>query len=211
MRAMKWIGLIVLVFCTGCAGLGKYAEDRGNDFLDCFTAQGGIGGPVPAFELHATQWVTTGAGYTLSAKWGLEGRQAVERIYLQGGALVLPLASVSPDLGLDPDREGALQSLYTYGSYTNEPSRAFLAFVGEPLKLRKSILFFDTTSLPGLAYHRNLGREGFVEEERPLVQALDVHVDVTLTPLSFRLGFSPGQFADFLLGFFGLDIAGDDA
>jgi len=25
-----------------------------------------------------------------------------------------------------------------------------------------------------------------------------------------RLGFSPGQFADFVLGFFGLDIAGDD-
>jgi len=217
MRAMKWIGLTVLVLCAGCGGLGKYADERGNDFLDCFTAQAGIGGWVPAFELHATDWVTTGAGYTYSFKWGLEGRHAVQRTYLQGGALALPLGVVFPDVGLDldPKKEGALRFLYTYGSYTNKPSSGFLGIFGSPHKLRKSILFFDTTSLPGLAYHptERGGGGRFVQEERPLVQALDMHVDVTpalwLGP-SFRFGFSPGQFADFLLGFFGLDIAEDD-
>jgi hypothetical protein len=42
---------------------------------------------------------------------------------------------------------------------------------------------------------------------------LCLHVDLTAALLvgpSVRLGFSPGQFADFVLGLLGLDIAGDD-
>jgi len=54
MRAIKLLAALGLVLCTGCAGLGKYAKDRGNDFLDCFTAQGGIGLGLPAVEVHAT-------------------------------------------------------------------------------------------------------------------------------------------------------------
>ena len=215
MRAMKkWIGLTVLVFCTGCASLGKYTKDRGNDFLDCFTAQGGFGGPLPAVELRATHWVTTGAGFAFGEKWGIEGRKAVTMDYRQMG-LVGPLGLTS---GEDFEKDGSLKDLYTYYSFSSE---------GEPTLLRrckgvrvsKSVLLFDVTSIPRFAYHHDCGpslrsSSRLIQEERKLVEALDVHVDATAALLlgpSVRLGFSPGQFADFVLGFFSLDIAGDDA
>ena len=41
------------------------------------------------------------------------------------------------------------------------------------------------------------------------VHAFDVEVNAAAI-VGFDLGFSPGEFVDFLLGWFGLDIAGDD-
>ena len=42
------------------------------------------------------------------------------------------------------------------------------------------------------------------------LHAFDVELSLTLLVGRLRLGFSPGEFVDFLLGWFGLDIAGDD-
>ena len=55
---------------------------------------------------------------------------------------------------------------------------------------------------------------GSEKREAPMTPSLGLHVDLTAALLvgpSVRLGFSPGQFADFVVGLFGLDIAGDDA
>ncbi|MBM4040756.1 MAG: hypothetical protein FJ290_19810 [Planctomycetes bacterium] len=221
MRAMNWIGLIGLVVCTGCAGLGKYATDRGNDFLDCLTAQAGVGFLLPAVELRATHWVTAGAGFAVSEKWGLDGREAVTRGYSQAG---FGMPGVLHLLGFESDKDfeddGALKPFYTYTSRIHITPTFPLAS-GKGLRVSKCILLFDVTSIPRFAYHydhdlrwRPLEPPRLIREERKLVEALDVHVDVTAALLlgpSLRLGFSPGQFADFVLGFFGLDIAGDDA
>jgi hypothetical protein len=43
-----------------------------------------------------------------------------------------------------------------------------------------------------------------------IVSSFDIEVNIGCL-LGARLGFSFGQFADFLLGWFGLDIAGDDS
>ena len=192
MRAMKWICFTVLVLCTGCAGLGKYAKDRGNDFLDCVTALGGFGIGSPAVELHATDCLTTGAGYATSMKWGMVGREEVATCFRQEG------------LGL------------FYGSQpvSDLPENGIK-------RSSKSVLLFDITCIPRYAYHtddglfREMGSGPRVQEERRRpIEALDVHIDATAALLigpSVRLGFSPGQFADFVLGFFGLDIASDDA
>ena len=236
MRAMKWIGLIVLILCTGCAGVGKYARDRGNDFLDCFTAQGGLGLGLPAVELHATDWLTTGAGCSLGVRWGLQGGDPGLWSVTQFGVPLLPLLTPlvyrkppPADLLRDGDVsrtrppddllwDGDVRWLYTYVSRTYQ---GLPFFNTHGLRVSKSVLLFDVTCIPKFAYHYDAHggilsgwSYELVHEKRKLVEALDVHVDATAALLlgpSVRLGFSPGQFADFVLGFFGLDIAGDDA
>ncbi len=42
------------------------------------------------------------------------------------------------------------------------------------------------------------------------IHAFDVEVAVYAIVPYVRVGFSPGEFLDFLLGWFGADIAGDD-
>jgi hypothetical protein len=113
----------------------------------------------------------------------------------------------SPTWEKEFEADGSLRRWYTYlsKSHWNE------GWTDSELRVAKSILLFDVTSIPRFAYYRDGGGAHF--EERKTIEALDVHVDATLALLvgpSVRLGFSPGQLADFVLGFFGLDIAGDD-
>ena len=42
------------------------------------------------------------------------------------------------------------------------------------------------------------------------VHAFDLEVSATVLLIGARAGFSPGEFVDFFLGWFGVDIAGDD-
>lgn len=54
---------------------------------------------------------------------------------------------------------------------------------------------------------------GRADDASPLFafdSATDLQVGATLLLLQARVGFNPLEFTDFLLGFFGLDIAGDD-
>ena len=46
--------------------------------------------------------------------------------------------------------------------------------------------------------------------DQPWVDRFDVGVGVVLLPGGVQLGVSPGQFVDFILGIFCIDIAGDD-
>jgi hypothetical protein len=48
------------------------------------------------------------------------------------------------------------------------------------------------------------------EQDRPWIHLFDLEAGVGLLFLGIDVGFSPGQFFDFLLGWFGLDLAGDD-
>ncbi len=77
MRAMKLLVAVGLVLCTGCAGLGKYAKERGNDFLDCFQAHGGYGVGADV-HVRATRLIAAGAGGSWSRQWGMDGRDFVE-------------------------------------------------------------------------------------------------------------------------------------
>ena len=42
------------------------------------------------------------------------------------------------------------------------------------------------------------------------IHAFDIEASVYAGIVYARAGFSPGEFVDFLLGWFGVDIAGDD-
>lgn len=47
-------------------------------------------------------------------------------------------------------------------------------------------------------------------QDRPLIHLFDLELGTGFGFGGFNFGFSPGQLLDFLLGWFGLDIAGDD-
>jgi len=211
MRAMKWIGLIGLVLCTGCAGPGRYWRDRGNDLLDCFTLEAGIGFGADV-ELHATDLIATGAGLGVSFKRGLP---AGEPGSAHVGLPFLPILSVLHDRqdrrlcgGQDSPHDEMLlgglpeflQFLITDRSVRDADLGSMLRG-GDSGRPTASILFLNV--LPFAPKK---------EWERPssLANIFDVDVGATLMPLSARVGFSPGQFADFVLGFFGLDVARDD-
>lgn len=193
--------LLVLAAGGGCADLGRYAEDRGKDFVDCFTLQGGFGFPA-ACEIRATDWLVAGVGMAFSTKWGIEGRETVSgHPALHFGLPVFPLLPWTRALLGDLRKRHWHAVLCTYGSVedfnlaSTGPSRP-------PRRVAESIVLFDLASIPE-----------FREEERyrrKLIDAFDVHVDATML-LSARAGFSAGQFADFLLGFTTLDIAEDDS
>ena len=77
MRAKKLLAAAGLVLYAGCGGLGKYGKDRGNDLLDCFTLEAGLG-LFADVEVHATDLVATGAGWAVSGKFGPHGRERVQ-------------------------------------------------------------------------------------------------------------------------------------
>lgn len=53
------------------------------------------------------------------------------------------------------------------------------------------------------------GEEGAVNR-KARIHAFDIEAGVFAGIVGARVGFSPGEFVDFLLGWFGVDIAGDD-
>ncbi len=209
MRAMKLLVVVGLVLCAGCAGLGGYAKERGNDFLDCFTLQAGLGG-IAGFEVRATDYLATGAGAAGSLKWGLVGRHwRGPSADVQVGLPVLPLGQSLFDMGME--REGELWRFYTFCAARREEFELF----AHDDRTTKSIGVFDVTSLKKYRFHAESspwapGHYSIVKEDRPPIQAFDLLVDATVLPASARFGFSPGRFADFVLGIFGLYIIWDD-
>jgi len=212
MRATKWIGLIVVVLCAGCAGLGKYAKDRGNDFLDCFQAHAGYGLGADV-HVRATQFVIVGAGSSQGVQWGVNGREYVETTELAHfgppvttveGILWLALAPFGAEEGWFNRKwllkSGALSLALDKMERHTHPGR-------------RGCVQDDAGSILGVNLAR-LGVFGSGDDVRGphrLLDSFDMEVGGTALVPSLRLGFSPGQFADFVLGFFGLDIARDDA
>jgi hypothetical protein len=202
-----------VLLLAGCADFGAYMTDRGNDFLDCFKLQAGIGLLADA-EVRVTDYVSFGAGIAAGTRWGIDGRDLVgfneySQLDIHVGLPFTPwIFWILPESMPGERREGTIQNYLT--DYNIR-----VGGMGWSRRTDKSILFFDMTAFERFRENEEIEiREGnlkpfFVKKERKLIDALDVEVGATCG-LSARAGFSPGQFADFLLGWFGLDIAGDD-
>ncbi len=218
MRAMKLLAAMGLVLCAGCAGLGEYAKDRGNDLLDCFQAHAGIGWGA---DIHAriTRFLASGAGCGWSLQWGLNGRDFVGSeanhvgppITTAAGAFGLALVPLLPEKGF-LNRGEALQGatllpagdVMIRGPFEGDGGPDLFGARQGPEDSSFSILGVNLVPL-GLA-----GEIAHRPKEPRLLDSFTVEVGGTALVLSLRLGFSPGQFADFVVGLFGLDIAGDD-
>lgn len=202
MRALSLGMVLAAALCAGCAGWPPYAVDRAADLVDCFSLEAGYGGAVDA-EVRATDWIATGAGAASSFRWGFAGRKLVgfpgapdSGVTHHYGVPVMPFRTW---LSLEPyDRDGLIRFFYTDVSVRDE--RFFSPSV-RPARVSKSIVLFDVTSL---------GQFREPPGERKLIDAFDLHAGATFL-LSARAGIRPGQIADFVLGWFGIDVADDDA
>lgn len=202
--------LALLLACAGCAGVGRYARDRALDLADCFTLAAGPG-LIADVDVHLTEWVATGAGVGLSQKWGFAGRHPVgfggddarTGLDVHVTAPLVPLGFWLMPRGTTPGctecatlrffctdfciRDGEAPAPYNWSPYS-QASRSIL--------LLNMCPFHDCPEAG----------------PRPkTIDAFDLSLGATVLPVSVRAGFSPGQFLDFLLGWFGLDIASDDS
>jgi hypothetical protein len=194
-------GLLTAVLCAGCADFQTQALDRANDFVDCFKLEAGYGGAVDV-EAQVTDWVSSGLGAAGTFRWGFDGRELVgfrgaphSGITHHYGFPIVPLRTW---LGVNDYEEDGTVSLY----YTDLRVRdgEYFSPSYQPERVSKSIVLYDVTSQPEYRVPH---------DTRDPLHAYDVHLGATLLG-SLRIGFSPGEMADFATGWFGHDLAGDD-
>jgi len=230
-RKMRLVLSGLAILTTGCSHPGLYWQNRALDFADCFRGEVGTGYGLDV-QVGATDWLATGIGVSWTHMVGFVGRhpigpgydndgnahlgfpaaQIVVAIVPQcaGGLCCCPLVSPFPDAqqrNAPPEKQaGALQRM------AKQLELQWLA-EEEPAD-NCSPLYREALSNCGLNLtaldEKNRGHGGLAPGPK-LVDAFEVDIGSTLGVISARVGFSFGQFADYALGFFGLDIAGDDA
>ncbi len=193
---------LALALFSGCA----YLEDRGNDFADCFRGSVGIGLGAQA---HAQVGpFIAGAGVWNGSCAGHLGRHG--GVLYEGTYLGVPLTNIA-----FPILIAVTPSYITKASSAEKTSFVILA----PLGL-----------LGTSAVFRKLEGEGEDRQEFSLsLCALDVGAFLQAEPdrledwrdlfwitvsahafVGFEVGFNLAEFADFLMGWFGIDLCGDD-
>lgn len=159
----------------------SYLHNRANDALDVFTCDGSVGPGLYA-EVRATDLLAVGLGGHDVEYAGQHGRFVVRG--RRSSTAIGPLI-----WGFVDDDEPV-------PVFAGDPSR--MGPLVEPPPSQLLFLPADQTGSDFAPWTRGL-------------HAADVDVTVTLGWVGGRLGFSPGELLDFVLGIFGLDLAGDDA
>ncbi|GEM_PF-1923079 len=204
----------VFLCSAGCAGLGRYFKNRALDFADIFTAKVGGGFGISA-GVNLGGIFSAYTGVSKSHRIGFEGRKAVEDTHTVLGppfyTLVVPVASLVRG---DFDR------------YNNRPLGLFcvllsILYPGDEkihrnpnkyLSLAASFAEFSSADYELWLYKIGafLGLNEDVDD--PLSggwRDYDIRIHICFF-VSLEVGFNPIELADFLLGWFGLDIMGDD-
>jgi len=217
--------LVLLGLGSGCATQSVFLNDRWNDFADCFKGDVGYGFGLGA-HVRATELFSVGAGGGYMWKNGFKGRYVGEWTDILLG---WPVANVIFAFNVLPDVCGSS----TFGNNGSDKIFGLLLLIpmneasigrqvkelgGEPPCFATE--FFDG----GFSTHSIVGLNILPLECRhpedpqtlppryvsPAIELLDIEAGVMAGFVSLHFGFSPGQFADFLLGWCGLDIADDD-
>ena len=205
----------------GCnTAVGNYFANRARDFGECWRAQAGIavgfGAGVKALGLVDTgfgggNWVS---GLAVGVAYGEVFPQTEPEttpFVMQGSLLVFSATFRNNFRGIYPRRDpvtgakepqradyGVVRAsivpfLLSWRSFDNAESKSVDAWIWSPPPAA------DDGALPPPRWWREARLHAFDVEAHACLGVLGVHV-----------GFSPGEFVDFLLGWFGLDIAGDD-
>jgi hypothetical protein len=177
---------VLCAFCSGCAT--GYLADRGRDAADIFTASAGLGLGAQARigPLHAG----------LGVFHDVAG--------LRGGRVVTYPSGIHGE-------HGALESISeetTIQSYEYFDPNASVADEVDRFKR------FEAHGFPFVAFVSTEENHLMSKEEQamvPLLHSYYTQIEVTGSILGgVRLGFNPGEFLDFILGWFGIDIYNDD-
>ena len=185
---------LIVALTTGCqTTVGNYFGNRGRDLGECFRVQTGLGLGLGAGVL-AGGLVNTGLciGQT-------SGETGMGWVYGEGYAF----------------GRGA-----SNGSAGNETEFYYILYhsfsKGESSFRRKGLdSRFHECYLPLPGLFTRIGDKWIWANEGPRIRrarihAFDFEASVYAGIVYAKAGFSPGEFVDFLLGWFGVDIAGDD-
>jgi len=174
-------------------------RDRALDFADCFRADIGVGLGADVHVL-CTDYFSTGVGASHVRKAGFKGRHTGTWADWHFGFPVFSLIGIfSPSDEFHPfftDRfRSGLEGHWSReneGKYGASTMMFFFTKVSRDIdeKLRKKITV-----------------EGYTKE---YIKSFDIEVGATLGLMGCRVGFSFGQFVDFLSGWFGADLGNDD-
>jgi len=204
------VGAALATLCVGCGHPSAYLTDRAYDLADCVTAEVGTGLGVDV-AVRVTDWLVTGVGASRSEKHGFAGRYPVGPKHSNNvdAHIGFPLSTVTFPFRVGTDDEGRrLACLIALLLPDQELRHGGPDGHDEEGRHR---LYRQSASILAI----NLAALGEKDRGRgpgtTLVDAFDVEVGATLVAVSWRVGFSFGQFADFALGWTTLDIAGDDA
>ena len=207
--------LALLPLSAGCqTSIDNYFGNRARDLGECFMLQAGLGIGIDV-DVKAAGLVHANAGFAAyflrnSLGW-VYGMPRPESI----GAPMWTIPSEG-EIGLVV-RHDSLR--YFNGKERKHRCYAILPGVlsweqGAPLwrEPEETMLRQGEQLRSYLDESQMLARE---QAERAMlrkarVHAFDIEAGVFILIVGARVGFSPGEFLDFLLGWFGVDIAGDD-
>jgi hypothetical protein len=198
---------IVLVSLAGCSSFETYFQDRALDFVDCFHCDVGVG-----FGLEAHFIATDVFSYCIGGgnpnKFGFNGRYVGT---WEDNYLGFPLCNYM---------------IWYYQAHpmfaprnSPEPSPINWACLQMPFPVVSSMELFKTGDKKNnFTEYGSVLTINFVKgvngsERLPFCDLLDAfrfETGVTIFYFGAAVGFNGGQFADFFLGWFGIDIAGDD-
>lgn len=192
-------------FAAGCeTPVGRYFANRARDFGECFRLEMG-GGVGLGGGVNAAGLVHLGIH-----GGGLDSRLAVGWAYGHGYAFGLPTSGRTDGSG---DAYPPLGTMAWHG-ITGQWHRATR---GEPgsegyRSVHRCILLLPCVfSRVGNDDRLLWEREDSAVVRKARVHAFDIEVSAYALVVGAAAGFSPGEFLDFLAGWFGLDLAGDDS
>lgn len=159
----------------------SYLQNRANDALDVFLCEGLLGPGLYA-EARVTDFAAVGLGMQVVASGGLRGRciGSGHRENLGLGPFILGGAYIPAEPLLYDDPD------YSDGN-DEEPCVQVLCLPSKGIKCEA----------------------GYSPSARRLRMA-DLGVTATVGYVGVRVGFSPGELLDLVLGFFIIDLGGDD-
>ncbi|MCZ6692164.1 MAG: hypothetical protein O7H41_21480 [Planctomycetota bacterium] len=187
---------MILPIATGCqTTVGSYLGNRGRDLADCFTIEAGVGYGLGAeLKLAGLVHIAVGTGLDGSLQAGLRYGDLVPRSETKDektGFFGFPIINL---LWMFSDQDGYPPYLHVSKDAKEEHACYLL--------------------LPGLASYAPDRSESWIWTDPKSgwsrLHAFDIEASVYWGIIGARAGFSPGEFVDFLLGWFGVDIAGDD-
>ena len=211
--------LLLLPLAVGCTPLQRYFDARALDLADCAKANVGVGIGLTA-DAKATDVMAPGIGIvSYTVNFGHESRK-VNGVWLENIVINTPrfayeaVAREINETPADEELNGPMVVSQLAFRSVLLPNERWIRKDDE-LTVEYYTLFNiggfgrenRATALAGL-----LRRTGETprELEKTVWQASSFEVGATLGVIEARVGINPMEILDFLVGIFGLDLAGDD-
>jgi len=223
-KKISIIPKVLVLFCLiSCQGIIKYGVNRVLDLGDCIKGNVGYGVGL-TLEIKATDWFAPGLGYMSYQKvfgWDCRGRFGAweEWVVINTPRSVWELSfgeNAGPG-GLESNNQPSTVSMVKLAL-----ASVFLAnerWVREPFTKKVSIELYSLFNFSNLSKYwrlvdpsNTLLEKGEIAEitEKRIWEKGFVEIAATLGFVHFRVGMNLFESIDFIFGFFGLDLAGDD-